>query len=41
CGENIVKVPIFRNGTPLDCSNYRKVTLISHASKIQLHVIHK
>ncbi|XP_071582157.1 uncharacterized protein [Temnothorax nylanderi] len=33
-------VPIYKKGSPTECSNYRTVALIPHASKIFLHVLH-
>ncbi|XP_071653184.1 uncharacterized protein [Temnothorax longispinosus] len=33
-------VPIYKKGSPTECSNYRTVALIPHASKILLHVLH-
>jgi exonuclease III len=34
-------VPIYKKGSPLDCSNYRTVALIPHASKIVLYVVNE
>ena len=34
-------IPIFKKGSPLECQNYRTVSLISHTSKILLHIIHE
>ena len=34
-------VPIYKKGSPVECTNYRTVALIPHASKILLHIIHK
>lgn len=33
-------IPIFKKGSPTLCSNYRTVSLVSHASKVLLHIIH-
>ncbi|CAF4350556.1 unnamed protein product [Rotaria magnacalcarata] len=34
-------IPIPKNGTVKDCSNYRTIALISHASKIMLKIIQR
>ena len=34
-------IPIPKNGNTKDCSNYRTITLISHASKIMLKIIQR
>ena len=36
-----IYLPIFKKGSPLECSNYRTIALISHTSKILLHIIRK
>jgi hypothetical protein len=33
-------VPLFKKGDPTVCSNYRTISLISHASKVLLKIIH-
>lgn len=36
-----VFIPIYKKGTPTDCSNYRTIALISHASKVLLNIINE
>lgn len=38
---NSIFIPIFKKGSPLDCSNYRTIALIPHASKIFLTIINE
>ncbi|KAK9871609.1 hypothetical protein WA026_012988 [Henosepilachna vigintioctopunctata] len=38
---NSIFVPIFKKGSPLECSNYRTIALIPHASKILLTIINE
>ena len=33
-------VPIYKKGDPAVCANYRTISLISHASKVMLKIIH-
>ena len=34
-----VSIPIPKKGNPKECSNYRTITLISHASKVMLKIL--
>lgn len=34
-------VPIFKQRSPLNCGNYRIISLISHTFKVLLHIFHK
>ena len=35
-----VFIPITKNGNAKECSNYRTIALISHASKVTLRILH-
>ena len=37
--EKSVFIPIPKKGTAKECSNYRTITLISHASKVMLKIL--
>ena len=37
--ENICFIPIPKKGNAKDCSNYRTIALISHASKVMLKIL--
>ena len=37
--ERSVFIPIPKKGNAKECSNYRKIALISHASKVMLKVL--
>lgn len=39
--EKSIFIPILKNGNARDCSNYRTIALISHASKIMLKIIQR
>ena len=36
-----IYVPIYKKGNKMDCTNYRTIALIPHASKIVLGIIHQ
>jgi hypothetical protein len=36
----LILIPLYKKGSTEDCSNYRTTSLISHASKVLLNVIH-
>ena len=38
--ENSVFIPIPKKGNAKECSNYRTIALISHASKVMLKILH-
>ena len=38
-GLEKVFIPIPKNGNAKECSNYRKIALISHASKVMLKIL--
>ena len=37
--EKVVIIPIPKKGNPKECSNYRTIALISHASKVMLKIL--
>ena len=37
--ENVSFIPITKKGNAKECSNYRTVALISHASKVKLKIL--
>ena len=37
--ERSVFIPIPKKGNPKECSNYRKIALISHTSKVMLKIL--
>ena len=37
--ENDIFIPITKKGTAKECSNYRTIALISHASKVMLKIL--
>ena len=37
--ENVVFIPIPKKGNAKECSNYHKIALISHASKVMLKIL--
>ena len=37
--ENVVFIPIPKNGNAKECSNYHTIALISHASNIMLKIL--
>ena len=38
--ENVTVLPIPKKGNVKECSNYRTIALISHASKVMLKILH-
>ena len=38
--EKVHFIPIPKKGSPKECSNYRTIALISHASKVMLKILH-
>ena len=38
--EKVVFIPIPKKGNAKECSNYCKIALISHASKVTLKILH-
>ena len=38
--EKSVFIPIPKKGNSKECSNYRSISLISHASKVMLKILH-
>ena len=39
CKKRSVFIPIPKKGNAKECSNYRKIALISHASKVMLNIL--